>query len=63
MSNDSVHTSTTIKATAVDEKAGMTLGELQAFTAATARADVPLDRTVKVRVGYSGQIRWIEVKG
>lgn len=63
MTTDPVSTTTTIKATAADEKTGMTVGELQAFTAATARAELPLDTRLKIRAGYQGQIRWIEVAG
>lgn len=60
---DVVRTTTSVRATAADAKAGMTVGELQAFTAACARADVDTTRPVKVRVGYRSQITSVEVTG
>lgn len=60
---DAVSTTTTIRGQAADPKAGMTVGELQAFTAACARADVDTTRPVKVRVGYRSQITSVEVTG
>lgn len=56
-----MNTRTSIKSEAADAKEGMTLGELQAAIAA---ADgLPPESRIKVRVGYSGQIRTIEFVG
>lgn len=52
---------TTIKADAADPKEGMTLGELRA--ALSAVGELPDGSRVKVRVGYSAQLRSIEVIG
>jgi hypothetical protein len=60
MSNDD-HVYSTVKATAPDTEIGLTAGQLRAFTAATARSDVPDDARIKVRVGFKGQIKSIEV--
>lgn len=53
---DNVHT--TVKAEADDAKEGMTLGQLRAAIAAV--TNMPDRARVKVRVGYSGQLRSIE---
>lgn len=52
-------TRTTIKGEAADPKEGMTLGEVESLLRA-ADGMAP-DARIKVRVGYSGQIRTMEV--
>jgi hypothetical protein len=52
---------TSVKAEANDAKEGMSLGELRAAVAAV--TGMPDDSRVKVRVGYSAQVRSIEIIG
>lgn len=51
----------TIKQSAVDEKAGMTLEELSIFVQRALRADIPPEAIINVRVGWHSEIKSIEV--
>ena len=50
-----------IKLTAPDEHTGITAGQLRAFVDALAANTIPDDAHIKVRVGFKGQIKSIEV--
>jgi hypothetical protein len=55
--------SRSVKAEAIDPKAGMTLDELAAYIAECQEAEVPGNVRVRVRVNVRGGIKAVETRG